>query len=347
MTIETFRTMEDACAFCGVIPAPRRGMRIWTYANIVNDPHGRGDGRIKYFPDNTGGIVCNWKTNTQAYFFYNLKDGGLTEQEKKELREKSRRLEKERLEQEAITHGASAFLAREIVKKSAPMEEPHPYLVKKHIVGFEGAPSLIITAPEAKSLIASVKIPFLDDRPQFIDVSKGALLVMPLTGDGAVESVQMINGNGDKLFLKGGRIKGLVWRPEGLPIRSGEIGLIGLAEGVATAVSVSYLVKKREGLYLPCVAGLNAGNLKDAVKTLRECYPNAYIQVFADNDKTGVGKKKALDAVNGVDGANVEVCPAFSKEDRATFKRRTGNPNGTDFNDWMVAKEIDLQGVSA
>lgn len=151
-------------------------------------------------------------------------------------------------------------------------------------------------------------------------------------------SVQLIDESGRKTFLKGGRKKGLLWRPHGLSFDAGTEGAIGIAEGVATAMSVTLLYS------VPCVAALDAGNLLPCAETLRRQFPGHALRFYADKDASGVGEEKAKAAARSLtlQGARCAVLlPPFTEEIEAEFTRRMGKAP-TDFNDyWMIWSEAN------
>lgn len=160
----------------------------------------------------------------------------------------------------------------------------------------------------------------------------------PSDDKGVICSVQLIDESGRKTFLKGGRKKGLLWRPHGLSFDAGTEGAIGIAEGVATAMSVSLLYG------VPCVAALDAGNLLPCAETLRRQFPGHALRFYADKDASGVGEEKAKAAVRALalQGARCAVLlPPFTEEIEAEFTRRMGKAP-TDFNDyWMIWSEAN------
>jgi len=116
-----------------------------------------------------------------------------------------------------------------------------------------------------------------------------------------LSSVQFIEQDGTKLFLKGGQLKGGFY-----PVRfDGYIHEIVICEGYATAVTLAVH-------YAPLsevVCAFNAGNLKHVARAFKNHYPTANIIIASDNDrstelKTGVnvGIQKAVDACKAVDG---------------------------------------------
>jgi putative DNA primase/helicase len=67
MSAQLQNAARAACAEVGIIyrdvPADGR----FHETDIENDPSGKGDGRIKYFPDGTGGIAFNWKGEKKPF----------------------------------------------------------------------------------------------------------------------------------------------------------------------------------------------------------------------------------------------------------------------------------------
>lgn len=116
-----------------------------------------------------------------------------------------------------------------------------------------------------------------------------------------VSSLQFIEQDGTKLFLKGGRLKGGFY-----PIRfDGHVHDIVICEGYATAVTLAVHYAPRYEV----VCSFNAGNLKHVAVGFNKRYPTANIFIASDNDratelKTGVnvGIKKAIEACKAVDG---------------------------------------------
>ena len=211
----------------------------------------------------------------------------------------------------------------------------HKYLVRKRLPQFRNG-LRCIALDKAQAFIDQAAIKQEDGEGQTLR-GQGRLLVVPLTDDkGLICSVQLIDESGRKTFLKGGRKKGLLWRPRGLSFDAGIEGAIGIAEGVATAMSVSLLYG------VPCVAALDAGNLLPCAETLRRQFPGHALRFYADKDASGVGEEKAKEAArtHGAQGARcVVLLPPFTAETEAAFMRRTGKAP-TDFNDlWIIENE--------
>lgn len=143
-------------------------------------------------------------------------------------------------------------------------------------------------------------------------------LVIPLRADGEIHSLQFINADGSKKFLSGGRIKGC-YHSIGTPK-----DIIYITEGYATAASV------REATQAAVVVAFNAGNIKSVAESLRDKFPDIRLVICADDDKSGVGLKKANEAAQSVN-ADI-VIPNFGNN----------RPEGvSDFNDLHQLQGLD------
>ena len=146
-------------------------------------------------------------------------------------------------------------------------------------------------------------------------------LLVPLTDGKSIHSIQLIQPSGKKIFLKGGRTKGLYFsiRMERKPKE------VLITEGFATAATL-YMERK-----IPAVVAFNSGNLMEVSKNIRKRFPNTTITICGDNDHStegNPGKKAAMLAAKTCGG--VWEIPDF-----------TGfNPsrNETDFNDLYLMK---------
>jgi len=117
-------------------------------------------------------------------------------------------------------------------------------------------------------------------------VTSDGKLVVPLYGvDGALSSLQYIEGDGGKRYHPGGEVKGKFWII-GAPSAD---GVIYLAEGFATAATVHEVTGR------PCAISYSAGNLVDVAGVLVGLYGDR-ITIVADNDKGNVGLRAAEQA---------------------------------------------------
>lgn len=331
-----FASPEGACVCTEIEPCARR-RRIDRPASIANGKRTPGAGAIYWFADNSGGMCFNWQTGRKAIFYYDYQG---KRPSRAELRKMQAEMRKQRERYEAETRArqyAVSILAAQIWDGSDSPMAGHKYLVRKRLPQSRNGLRCIALG-KAQALIDQAAIEQEDGEGQTLR-GQGRLLVVPLADDkGVICSVQLIDESGRKTFLKGGRKKGLLWRPHGLSFDAGTEGAIGVAEGVATAMSVSLLYG------VPCVAALDAGNLLPCAETLRRQFPGHALRFYADKDASGVGEEKAKAAVRALalQGARCAVLlPPFTEEIEAEFTRRMGKAP-TDFNDyWMIWSEAN------
>lgn len=331
-----FASPEGACVCTEIEPCARR-RRIDRPASIANGKRTPGAGAIYWFADNSGGMCFNWQTGRKALFYY---DYNGKRPSRAELRKMQAEMRKQRAQYEAETRArqyAVSRLAAQIWDGADSSIAGHKYLVRKRLPQSRNG-LRCIALDKAQALIDQAAIKQEDGEGQTLR-GQGRLLVVPLTDDkGVICSVQLIDESGRKTFLKGGRKKGLLWRPRGLSFDAGTEGAIGVAEGVATAMSVTLLYG------VPCVAALDAGNLLPSAETLRRQFPGHALRFYADKDASGVGEDKAKAAARALalQGARCAVLlPPFTEEIEAEFTRRIGKAP-TDFNDyWMIWSEAN------
>lgn len=175
-----------------------------------------------------------------------------------------------------------------------------------------------------------------------IKFTKDGRLVIPVKDTkNNIHSLQYINHDGTKLFLKDG-------------LKTGNFFLIGsdkaslsknifISEGFATAASVHLATK------MPVVVCFDAGNIDPTLKNLKDALPNKNFIIAADDDKytyikdkqVNNGREKAISAAEK-HGATV-ILPNFKIEDIKKFQQEIPSAKGpTDFNDLHK-----LQGVKS
>lgn len=154
-------------------------------------------------------------------------------------------------------------------------------------------------------------------------VDKFNNVVLPVQDiHGEIHSLQMIAGNGQKRFLRDGKISGHFYFLKATE-RSEQIFI---AEGVATAASIYQALEQKSHV----VAAFNAGNLKNVALVFRRQYPGKKIVIAADNDQKkekNVGLDKAKEAAKAVDG--YLTWPEFK------------NSQGDDFNDLALVHGLE------
>lgn len=119
---------------------------------------------------------------------------------------------------------------------------------------------------------------------------ENALIIPLYNANKKIVSLQFISETGGKTFLSGGKKKGcFYWLGE-------QTDKILIAEGFATAASLH----ENSG-YLAIVA-FDAGNLKEVAINIRALSPEVEIIIMGDNDLSGVGQKKAIEAAQTISG---------------------------------------------
>lgn len=267
------------------------------------------DGRYKLhmdFPPTIGIINYHeggeWR-NVPLYTESELAD--MSESERNAFRERIRAKKEEserRLSQERAN---AAHTAKSILADLPPASSGNAYLVKK------GVPAL----------------------GELRQVKDGRLALPVISASGEVVSLQYIDGDGNKRFLKGGQKKGCFFP---IPARSGKNdGPLLIAEGYATAASLHLATG------YACLVAFDAGNLSPVAEMARSKYPSREIIVCADNDceterggkPYNPGKEKAEEAARKA-GCKIVLCP-----DIAGHK--------ADFNDVHSAYEDGLEKIRA
>jgi putative DNA primase/helicase len=124
------------------------------------------------------------------------------------------------------------------------------------------------------------------------------VLVFPISQpDGTISSVQLIDADGKKAFLPGGRIKGGVWSSGPFPEGDGTGQVFHIGEGCATVVSAAQAAG--QGI---AVAAMMDSQLPNIAKALRERFPAADIVLLADLLPDGTPNRHAVAAAQAVGG---------------------------------------------
>jgi putative DNA primase/helicase len=155
---------------------------------------------------------------------------------------------------------------------------------------------------------------------------KGAIVIPLRDIGGKLWSLQFINDDGNKKFLKGGRKAGCF---HVLGHVDNKTPQLFVTEGYSTGASV-YMA-----MNIPTIIAFDAGNIDLVVSSFRQIYPNMQITIAADNDcwKDGVaniGLTKAQEAANKY-GCSV-IHPKFINTESKP----------TDFNDLHILEGIEV-----
>jgi putative DNA primase/helicase len=292
MTTSIFDRAREACERAGIEykSVPLDGE--WHAANLADDPRGRGDGRIKLFPDGQGGIVWNHKTGEKQNFFLDRQTAApISPEERARIKAEQERRQKERRERQNRT----ARRARAIwaAAKLAPAE--HSYLLKKHIQPHGARLTTWQRSYEDKSGKHKLTV----ENALIIPLVDAAGRIRNLQAIFPAESLELGRG---KDFLPFGETAGLFWW-----IGTEKTDPVMIAEGFATAATLH-----EETGYRVYIA-FTAGNLLAVGLIIRKHLPAVKIIFAADNDEKTLnnpGLTKANEAALAVDG--FVACPPIA-----------------------------------
>jgi putative DNA primase/helicase len=233
----------------------------------------------RLYEDELGGYLHDWRTGEKFYWFAN--QDALSPTEYARRKHKSEALKQAQEAKQKIAYAQTGQLAEKLFNDASKASESHPYLLKKNVKAYG-----------IKQLDKSLLIP-----------------VHSVAGD--MQSIQFIDEEGNKKFMKSGKMSG------GCHF-IGEISQgksIYIAEGYATATSVYEDTKSLT------VVAFNAANLINVANDLRKQLPEVEIVIAGDSDP--VGRKCAEAAAVAVNG--LTLIPDFGEN-------RDGH---TDWNDYF------------
>ena len=196
-------------------------------------------------------------------------DNELTPTERTQHRQRIEQMRKEREAEQERVRQAAREKAQRIWESSPPANDNHPYLQRKQVKAFG------------------------------LRESRGSLVLPVRSPDGVLQSLQFIDVDGNKLFLKGGMKAGCYFK-----IGGGPVDRVIVAEGYATGASLHMA----HGC--PVAIAFDAGNLQPVSMAIRKAIGDEIpIEIWADNDlntKGNPGVTKATKAAEAV-GAKVVV----------------------------------------
>ena len=127
------QALRAACDELGVIYRDVKPDGRWHPADIdtgKGGKHGRGDARIKIFPDGEGGIIANWQTSETKTFF--IGDSQQLSPAERAARDRKRAVAREEAEAKRRRDvKVAAAHATNIAATAEPAFEGHPYLHRK------------------------------------------------------------------------------------------------------------------------------------------------------------------------------------------------------------------------
>ena len=262
------------------------------------------------------GYVINNRTGNETR--WKSKGYSLSDEERAELQAYAAQKLEAREKEQKQAHEEAALRVSNQLAKLVLMTSPTPYLQTKQI----GCNSEIFTDSEGKTTYIPV-----------IDVT------------GKVWSMQYISEDGTKRFAKNSRKEGCFHALGGGLNAIAEAPVIVIAEGYATAASIS------QELEFSTIAAFDAGNLEPVARALQKLFPDKPIVIAGDDDKhqeitkdihTGKinnrGKTNALKAANAVNG--IAIFPIF-----APGEQSANSKTFSDFNDLACKSVLGREGV--
>jgi putative DNA primase/helicase len=188
----------------------------------------------------------------------------------------------------------AAEKAEDEVSTYADASADHPYLVRKRI------------------------------EPHGIKIDRAGRLVVPvIDNQGEILSYQTIDAEGNKRFLKGGKIEG------GFYELRGNRKVIFIGEGFATCASI------HQATGFTTLVAFDCGNLAKVAKSAKEMFLGSRIVICADNDQFTEGNP-------GITKAKAAAGLVFGEIVYPTFNESDLPSKPTDFNDLHT-----LQGIEA
>lgn len=248
-------------------------------------------GWCRLFDDGLGAVFGDWSTDLRVVW-QAKRDKPYTQTEKEAFKRQCAEAKAQAEAEQKARQDEAAQEAKRIFGESKPASASHPYLAKKGI------------------------------KPHGARIHNGDLLI-PLRDGKEIISIQTIKPDGDKLFLKDGRVRGGYFSIGSMKNASA----LCLCEGFATGASIF------EATGHPVAVAFNDGNLELVAKAMREKFPDVKIIVCADDDyKTNgnSGLTKATVAAQSIGG--FLAVPVFG-DDR---------PDGaTDYNDLLAHRGLE------
>ena len=235
--------------------------RIHRFAS--NGRRGDDAGWCKLFEDQCGGVFGDFRTGLFESW-QAKREKPLTAAEHEAFKQSCERERQKRETEQRRRNEEAAKKAAAILSAATRDPDSHPYAIKKSV-----------------PLGPLVKRGAWPQRAW-----KDALLIPIQGGDRKVWSVEAINADGTKDYLKGGRKHGCFYQM-GDVLGANQI-LIGEGVGtVAAAVSATAL---------PGIAAMDSGNLQHAAHAIKELAPKAELVFLADNDIKTDGSNPGLEA---------------------------------------------------
>lgn len=271
-TTEIIDTFKSA-VFSALSKSPTKVIADGALHRFSIDKRGDNVGWYKLHLDGVpAGAFGNWKTGESHKWVYGSGYQELTIEERDAFRREMEVRKAKEARQRQFLQQRAQRAARELWKiAQSYTDRCQPYLLKKKINAYG-----VRTIPEylARNILAGHKMGCSMLRE---GVETHVMLVPMYDTSPALQSLQLINEEGAKLFLSGTQKKGLFHI-----FGTGKIQYaneIDLVEGYATAAS---LYESRHNI---TVSAFDCGNLLPVAKALFQAYPRLKINLIADDDR--------------------------------------------------------------
>lgn len=271
--------LRDAIVAAGMEPPSyiERG-RLHRFPSVGKGPSDRA-GWCWLSDDGTYGAFGDWRTGVEGTWRAQSADIN-----PEEWRRQAAKARKAARKSERASQRTAAEKARAIWDSATPADHGHTYLLKKCI------------------------------KPYCARVDRHGNLVVPVYVNRALSSLQFIKPNGEKMFLKGGRVKAGY-----CPIEGTDKSVV-VCEGFATGATIA------EAVGCLVVVAFNAANLLPVAEYTRRRFPNGDLVVAADTDR----------ATPGNPGLNKATLAARAVNARLAVPEFPPGVPGSDFNDLEI-----------
>lgn len=241
-----------------------------------------------------GVVIGSWVDGSSEFVPFD-RDQTMTPSELAAIRRKAAKAEANRRAEQAVTHREAAHRAADLWSNSRLANNVHAYLQRKQVCSHG------------------------------LHVDGTNILISVSDLSGRIQSIQTIGVDGKKLFMRGGKVAGGVYRIGEFTPGSTCI----ICEGFATAATIH----EQSG---HCVlAAFTAKNLKPVAQAIRQRYPSIDLVIAADNDRFTNGNPGVMAATDAARATGAKLLiPEFPE-----------GATGTDFNDlanWYKSLEVTL-----
>src|SRR5262245_54797760 len=237
------------------------------------------------------GAFGDWRTNINARWCA-ASDTVLTAEQRAELQRFYESAKLARTAQQQGTWNEAADQAKRLWAAAVKATDDFPYLMKKRVKSYG------------------------------LKCDSGFLLVPVRDKDRRLRSLQFIDANGEKRFLKGGHASGGYFVIGAAPKEA-----LYIVEGYATGATV------HEATGTTVVVAFNSGNLLSVAKTLREKFPGIEIVICADDDYCTAGNPGLTNAKDAASQIKAKVAVPQFGDNRPE--------KATDFNDMAAHFGLD------